>query len=342
MRYIRRLPDADEMLKAYSLNQAQMKKRLEYIKNIERILSGHDLRKLLLIGPCSADREDAVLEYTEKLAMLQDKVLDQFLIIPRIYTSKPRTNGMGYKGLLHRPDYNNQQDDLLEGIVATRKMHLHVIQQTGMYCVDEMLYPESVYYILDLLVYMTVGARSVEDQAHRMAASGVLIPVGMKNPISGDTTALLNSISAAQHQQTMIYRGWEVKTEGNLFAHAILRGYVDNNGKSHPNYHYESLCDFYDQYQTFNLKNMSVVIDCNHSNSAKRHDEQVRISKEVMSLCRDNRSINNMVKGIMIESYLEDGSQLPGEGAYGKSITDACIGWDKTERLVKELAEKIG
>lgn len=339
MKYIKKLPDVDELIKEYSLNEIQLKKRQECIHNIEQILKGTDKRKLVLIGPCSADREDAVVDYVSRLAGLQEKVSDRFLIIPRVYTSKPRTNGMGYKGLVHQPYLKNGHDDLWTGVIATRKMHVHVIRETGMFCVDEMLYPESIYYILDILAYVTVGARSVEDQAHRMAASGIRLPVGMKNPMSGDTTALLNSISAAQHSHSMMYRGWEVATEGNMYAHAVLRGYIDNSGKAKPNYHYEDLCEFYDKYRKFNLKNMGVVIDCNHSNSNKNHTEQIRISREIIDLCNKSNAINDFVKGFMIESYIEDGAQMIGGGIYGKSITDSCLGWNKTEKLLLELAE---
>lgn len=339
MKYIRKLPDADEIIDKYSLNREQTEKRAAYMSQIEQILIGKSTRKLLLAGPCSADREDAVLDYILRLAELQEKVSEQFLIVPRVYTSKPRTNGSGYKGLLHRPTADETQDNLCKGIIATRMMHLHVIQQTGMFCVDEMLYPESIYYILDLLVYLAVGARSVEDQAHKITASGVQMPVGMKNPISGDLKALLNSITVAQSPQSMIYRGWEVQTEGNSLAHAILRGYVDKHGKVHPNYHYEDLCDFRDQYQKANLKYSSVIVDCNHGNSAKRYNEQVRIAREVIGLCSENESISNMVKGIMLESYIEDDAQIPGGNVYGKSITDSCLGWKETENLILKLDE---
>lgn len=338
MKYMHKLPDADELLEMYQLTPEQKDARETKIKEVQHILTGRDNRKILLIGPCSADREDAVVEYMLRLARLQEIVSDRFVIIPRVYTSKPRTNGMGYKGLIHNPGSANE-DDLMDGVIATRKMHLHVIQKTGFYCVDEMLYPESIYYILDLLAYAAVGARSVEDQAHRMTASGLQIPVGMKNPMSGDTTSLLNAISAAQHSHSMMYRGWDVRTEGNPYAHAIFRGFVNNNGKACPNYHYEDLCEFHDKYQEFNLKNMALIIDCNHSNSGKRYAEQVRIAKEVCNICKVYKDINRLVKGLMIESYIEDGNQLPGSGVYGKSITDGCLGWEKTQELILELSD---
>ncbi len=337
MQYIRKLPDAEDLISEYSLTETQRKSRNDRIQLIKKILRRKDNRKLLLVGPCSADREDAVLDYVSRLAKLQDLIKEKYIVIPRVYTSKPRTNGTGYKGMLHHPMVSKDEDDMMNGIISTRRIHLKVIQETGLFSVDEMLYPESVYYIQDLLCYMTVGARSVEDQAHRMTASGVDIPVGMKNPISGDTNALLNSIMAAQSKHSMIYRGWEVRTEGNEFAHAILRGYVDNAGKTHPNYHYENLCEFYDSYLKFNLKNMGVVVDCSHSNSNKRYDEQPRIAKEVIKLCSEHKPINDMVRGIMLESYIEDGRQQIGENIYGKSITDSCLGWKKTEELLMSI-----
>ncbi|MBP9997254.1 MAG: 3-deoxy-7-phosphoheptulonate synthase [Lachnospiraceae bacterium] len=341
MKYIRKLPEAEELFDEYSLTPKQIVNRQEFVGQIRDIISGKENRKLLLVGPCSADREDSVLDYVARLAKLNDEVKEKFLIIPRVYTGKPRTSGMGYKGLLHHPYINSENDDLLDGIIAARRLHYRVIQETGLFCVDEMLYPESIYYFVDLLAYIAVGARSVEDQSHRMTASGIDVPVGMKNPVGGDTTALLNSILAAQNKHLMSYRGYEVQTEGNDYAHAILRGYVDNNGKNHSNYHYEDLCDFHDKYVGFNLKNMGVIIDCNHSNSGKQYNEQIRIAKDVFHSCKLNVAINSMVKGLMIESYIEDGNQIVGEKIYGKSITDACIGWEKTERLIRELAESV-
>lgn len=337
MKFVRKLPDVNELKKDYALSSEQNKRRKDCISEINTILANRINRKIICVGPCSADREDAVIEYVLHLAKLQEKVKDKFLIIPRVYTAKPRTKGVGYKGLVHRPELHCTEDDLWEGLIAVRKMHLHVIQETGMYCADEMLYPEMIYYILDLLAYVAIGARSVEDQSHRLTASGLELPVGMKNPTSGDLKVLLNSISAAQVPQTMIYRGWEVKTEGNCYTHAILRGYTDKSEKVHPNYHYEDLCEFYDMYQKQNLKNMSLIIDCNHCNSNKRYEQQVRIAKEVMQTCNNDRAINSFVKGLMIESYLEDGCQMFGQGIYGKSITDACLGLEKTINLIMYL-----
>lgn len=337
MNFDRKLPDVDVLQQEYPLNVKLQRKRQEKIEQICKVLSGKDDRKLILVGPCSADREDAVLEYTTRLAKLQNKVEHKLILVPRVYTSKPRTKGTGYKGILHNPQAK-RADDLFEGIIATRKLHLHVIEESGLFAVDEMLYPEEMYYIMDLLAYLAVGARSVEDQGHRMTASGANIPTGMKNPTGGSFTALLNSVSAAQHAHSMIYRGWEVSTEGNPYAHAILRGYTDLSGKDCPNYHYEDLCELFDLAQKMMILNPAVIVDCNHANSHKNYEEQVRIAKDVFGSCK-NRAINSFVKGLMIESYLEDGCQLVGGNVYGKSITDSCLGWKKTERLILELAE---
>lgn len=341
MEFVKKLPEAELIKQQYPLEKKQIEARKRKIKEIQEVLSGKTNKKIVCVGPCSADREDAVLEYMLRLAKLQEQVKEKLLIVPRVYTSKPRTNGIGYKGLLHRPASGSGEDDLLSGVIAMRKMHLRVIQETGLFCADEMLYPEVLYYILDLLAYVAVGARSVEDQGHRLTASGLEIPVGMKNPTSGDLNILLNSLIAAQYSQVMLYRGWEVHTKGNMFAHAILRGAVDINGKAHPNYHYENLCEFYDKYQKCNLKNMAVMIDCNHGNSGKHYDEQIRIAGELMQLCNKNEILNRFVKGFMIESYLEDGGQMIGEGIYGKSITDPCLGWEKTQHLIWDICNSV-
>lgn len=337
MKFIRKLPNVEKIILKYALTEDQKTFRLERIREIAQILSGKSSRKIMIIGPCSADREDAVIDYVSRLARLQKELQERFVIIPRVYTSKPRTNGKGYKGILHRPHVECEQDDLVEGILSIRKMHLHVIQETGMFCADEMLYPDIMQYTLDLLAYVAVGARSVENQEHRLTASGLEIPIGMKNPTSGDLNVLVNSIVAAQYPQSLIYNGWEVRTEGNPYTHAILRGFTDKCNKMHANYHYEDICEFYDIYQKQNLKNMSVIIDCNHANSGKRYCEQIRIAEEIFDMCRRNASLNRFIKGILIESYIEDGAQMPGEGVYGKSITDSCLGWEKTESLLKRL-----
>ena len=338
MEYVKKLPSVEEVRTRFSLSEDLQRKRLERIREIQDVLSGRDGRKLLFIGPCSADREDAVLEYCSRLAGLAEKVGGSLLIVPRVYTGKPRTKGTGYKGMIHRPHSDSVHDDLEAGLIASRKMHLDVIRETGFFCADEMLYPDAMDYFMDLLAYVAVGARSVEDQYHRLTASGLEIPVGMKNPMDGSLSVLLNSIEAAQQRQSFVYRGWVVNTAGNSYAHAILRGFVDRMGGTHPNYHFEDICQLHDLYRKSSLKNPSVIIDCNHSNSGKQADAQIRIAKEIRNLCRDDGGINSFVRGYMVESYLEDGAQIVGGGVYGKSITDPCIGWKKTESLVEILA----
>ena len=341
MEFIRPLPDAKEIKSKYALSPKQQMARDKIIKELFNILGGVSSKKFLCIGPCSADREDAVLDYCVRLAELQEKVKKTLLLIPRIYTSKPRTNSCGYKGLLHRVNPGDGYDNLYEGILATRKLHWLIINETGLFGADEMLYPEAHYYIADLLAYTAVGARSVENQQHRLVASGMDMPVGTKNPTSGDTNVMLNAIQAAQAEQYLAYHGWECKTTGNPYAHAILRGYTDRVGNVFPNYHYENLCELHDLYVKKNLKNIGVIIDCNHNNSNKHYDEQIRIGQEIFDLCRMSKDINSFVKGLMIESYLEDGSQIIGNGIYGKSITDPCLGWEKTEGFVLSLSEKV-
>ncbi len=339
MRLIQKVPELQELAESYPISDSQQSAREACIREIQAILLGEDRRKLLIVGPCSADREDAVLDYMTLLAKLKAEVQDAFLIVPRIYTSKPRTSGIGYKGLLHRPDPRQQKDDMLRGVAASRRMHWRIIRETGLYGADEMLYPDVLYYYMDLLCYAAVGARSVENQQHRLVASGLDVPVGMKNPTSGDLRVMLNAIAAGRHAQSLIYHGWVAETDGNPFTHAILRGYEDIAGNYYSNYHYEHICKLYDLFQSFNLGNEGVIIDCNHSNSAKHYDEQVRIAEEVAHNCVRNHTINGFVKGLMIESYLLDGAQILGEGSYGKSITDPCLGWEKTEKLILRLAE---
>lgn len=307
-------------------------------KEIRDIFEGKERKLILVIGPCSADNEDSVMDYITRLMPVQEKVKDKILIIPRIYTNKPRTTGDGYKGMLHQPDPNSAAD-LIKGIVAIRKLHMRAVNETGFCCADEMLYPENHRYLSDVLSYVAVGARSTEDQQHRLTASGLDIPVGMKNPTAGDLSVMMNSITAGQHSHDFIYRGWEVKSKGNPLTHAILRGYVDDKGQSFPNYHYEDLVHLCQLYAERDLKNPAVIVDTNHANSGKKYLEQPRIAKEILHSCRHNADIDKMVKGLMIESYIEDGTQKIGEGCYGKSITDPCIGWEKTERLIYELAE---
>lgn len=307
---------------------------------IKAILSGKDDRLIMIVGPCSADNEDSVIDYISRLRVLQEEIKDRLYIIPRIYTNKPRTTGDGYKGILHQPDPEGKPD-MFKGIVTIRELHMRAIKETGFSCADEMLYPENAKYIDDLLGYVAVGARSVENQQHRLTASGLDTPVGMKNPTSGDISVMMNSVTAAQHKHTFIYRGWEAHSQGNPYAHAILRGYVNKHGQSQPNYHYEDLLFLCNAYAERDLQNPGVIIDCNHANSGKNPLEQIRIAKEVISSCRYNADIKKLVKGMMIESYIEDGAQKIGGGVYGKSITDPCLGWEKTKRLLLDIADML-
>lgn len=295
---------------------------------------------MLIIGPCSADCEESVLDYTKRLAKIQEKVSDKIFIIPRVYTNKPRTTGTGYKGMLHQPNILGKED-MKNGLEAIRKLHIDVVKETGLTCADEMLYPENYEYLSDILSYVAIGARSVEDQHHRMTASGFDMPAGMKNPTSGDISVMLNSILAAQSSHKFIYRGWEVETSGNNYAHAILRGYVNNQGSASPNYHYEDLIALNNEYMKKGLFNPSVIIDTNHSNSGKKYQEQIRISKEILNSRNKSNDIKMLVKGLMVESYIEDGACTIQDKVYGKSITDPCLGWEKTEKLIFDLAEML-
>lgn len=307
---------------------------------IKNIFSGKDDRLILIIGPCSADNPEAVMDYLNRLRAVQEKVKDEIFIIPRIYTNKPRTTGAGYKGLLHQPD-PNAKPDMFKGIIATRELHMRALKETGFSCADEMLYPENHKYLDDLLAYVAVGARSVENQEHRLVASGIPVPVGMKNPTAGDLSVMMNAITAAQHGHTFIYRGWEVHSTGNPYAHAIMRGYMNKHGQSMPNYHYEDLAHLAELYAAGGFENPACIIDCNHANSGKNPFEQPRIVKEVLAMRRYNNDIKKLVKGFMIESYIEDGAQKVDGGCYGMSITDPCLGWEKSERLILELAETL-
>ncbi len=340
MQFIGKLPVPQEIKAQYPLSEEAAEIKIARDKEIRNVFSGEDDRMVLVIGPCSADREDAVLAYIEKLRTVQDKVAEKLVIIPRIYTNKPRTTGDGYKGMLHYPD-PNEKPNMIKGVISIRKMHMKALTQYGMTSADEMLYPENHRYLNDLLAYVAVGARSVEDQQHRLTASGLAIPVGMKNPTSGDLSVMMNAIHAAQHSHTFCYRNWEVKSAGNPYAHAILRGYVDQNGNSYPNYHYEDLVRLKDMYESSSLLNPGVIIDTNHSNSGKQFMEQIRITKEVLHSCRYNPELRKMVKGFMIESYLVDGAQKVDGDVFGQSITDPCLGWEKTERLIYDVADLI-
>ena len=340
MIFKRKLPVPAEIKEQYPLTAELSRIKEERDHLIEDVFTGKSDKMVLIIGPCSADREDAVLEYCERLAKLQETVADRLVLIPRVYTNKPRTTGDGYKGLLHQP--NPEQDsDMLEGVIAIRRLHTNVLANTGLSTADEMLYPDNYRYLSDLLSYVAVGARSVENQEHRLTSSGIAVPVGMKNPTSGDISVMLNSVMAAQHPHTFIYRGWEVQTTGNPLAHAIMRGYVNKHGDAIPNYHFEDLEHLYNAYAAKGLQNMALIVDANHSNSSKKYREQRRICKEVLHSCRHSDHIRSMVKGFMIESYLEEGSQKIGEHIYGRSITDPCIGWNDTVHLVMDIAELI-
>ena len=337
MNFLRKLPTPLEIKNLYPLSPEleEVKKRND--EEIKKVFTGESDKFILVIGPCSADSEESVIDYIKRLKTVQDKVKDQIIIIPRIYTNKPRTTGIGYKGMLHQPNPGSAPD-MLKGLIAIRKLHMRALEETGFSCADEMLYPENHRYLSDMLSYVAVGARSVEDQLHRLTASGLDIPVGMKNPTSGDLSVMMNSIYASQHSHTFIYRGWEVESEGNPQAHAILRGYVDKRGNSHPNYHYEDLVLLNNMYKESNLQNPGVIIDTNHANSGKKYEEQIRIAREVINSMKENDEIKKLVKGLMIESYLEDGCQKVEEGVYGKSITDPCLGWEKTEKLILDIA----
>ena len=340
MFFERKLPIPMETKEMYPLSPALAAIVDQRAQELRDIISGNSDKFLLLIGPCSADNEDSVMEYISRLRKVQERVQEKIFIVPRIYTNKPRTTGEGYMGMLHQPD-PGEKPDLFKGIVAIRELHMRVLSETGFSCVDEMLYPENHKYLDDVLAYVTVGARSVEDQQHRLTASGVGIPVGMKNPTGGNIDVMLNAIAAAQHPHSFIYRGWQAHSPGNPFAHAILRGYVDKHGRTVPNYHYENLLQLAEAYEQRELQNPAVIVDTNHANSGKQYLEQIRIAKEVMHSRHERPEIKRLVKGLMIESYLEDGTQDIGGGCYGKSITDPCLGWEKTERLINELAEMV-
>ncbi len=340
MNFVRKLPIPMEVKEKYPLPYDATEKKEAWDNEIRAIIAGESAKKLVVVGPCSADREDAVLEYAEKLRALQEEVKDQLRLVMRVYTNKPRTTGDGYKGMLHQPDPNGKPD-LFHGILAIRSLHLRVITECDLPTADEMLYPFNYRYLSDLLSYIAVGARSLENQEHRLTASGFSIPVGMKNPTAGDLSVMMNSITAAQHPHAFIYRGWEVNTDGNPYAHAILRGFVNQHGQSMPNYHYEDLVTLAALYEKANLQNPALIVDANHANSGKKYAEQPRIVKEVLHAARHNDAIASLVKGFMIESYLVDGNQKTDGSVYGQSITDPCLGFEKTRRLILDMAELV-
>ena len=340
MEFIRKLPIPQQIKNRYPLTEELTEIRDKRACEIRSIFSGESNKFILVIGPCSADNREAVLDYISRLRLIQEEVKDKIFIIPRIYTNKPRTTGDGYKGMLHQPD-PDENPDMLKGIIAIRDLHMSALTLYGFTCADEMLYPENYRYLSDVLGYVAVGARSVENQQHRLTASGIEVPVGMKNPPGGDLSIMMNSITAAQHRHTFIYRGWEVKSAGNPYAHAILRGYTDYAGKNVSNYHYEDLINLRELYDKTELANPSVLVDLNHANSGKQYLEQIRIAGDVIHSCNYNGDIRKMVKGLMIESYIEDGAQKIGEHIYGKSITDPCLGWEKSRDLIYSIADSL-
>ncbi len=338
--FIQRLPVPAEIKEQFPMPEELKAVKAERDEIIRRIFTGEDSRLLVIIGPCSADREDAVCDYIGRLARLQDKVKDKLVLVPRIYTNKPRTTGEGYKGILHQPD-PEKKPDLLAGVLAIRKLHMRAIRESGLPPADEMLYPENFWYLSDVLSYVAVGARSVENQQHRLTASGINVPVGMKNPTSGDLSVMMNSVTAGQHGHSFIFRGWEVHTDGNELVHTILRGATNKHGQNIPNYHYEDLIRLVEMYQKKEYQNPACIVDANHSNSGKQYKEQIRIVKEVLHSCRHSREVKGLIKGVMIESYIEEGCQKIGEHIYGRSITDPCLGWEDSERLMCDMAELL-
>ena len=340
MHFHRKLPIPNEVKAEYPVTEEMAKIKAARDESIRAVFDGTSDKFLLIIGPCSADHKEPVLEYMSRLRRIEEQVKDKIVIIPRIYTNKPRTTGQGYKGMLHQPD-PEEKPDMYKGIVAIRELHLAALRDYGFSCADEMLYPDNYRYLSDLLSYVAVGARSVENQEHRLVASGIGAPVGMKNPTGGDLSVMMNAIVASQSSHTFIYRGWEVTSDGNPYAHAILRGCLDYSGRSISNYHYEDLLRVEELYEKSNLTNPSVIVDTNHNNSGKQYLEQVRIAKDIVHSRRENPVIRRLVKGLMIESYLEDGACKPEEHIFGKSITDPCLGWEKTEQLIYDIAEKL-
>ena len=338
--FIRQLPSPDEVKALEPMSEEMKKIKAGRDRLIRDVITGESDKFLVIVGPCSADNEDSVCEYTNRLAKVQEKVADRLVLVPRIYTNKPRTTGEGYKGMLHQPD-PEAKPDILAGILAIRHMHIRSIAETGLTAADEMLYPDNWHYLSDILSYVAIGARSVENQEHRLMVSGLDIPVGMKNPTSGDFSVMLNSVVAAQGGHDFISRGWEVRTEGNPLTHTILRGAVNKHGNTIPNYHYEDIQLLLEKYEERNLENPAVLIDANHSNSGKKYKQQIRIVKEILHSRRIDEDIRKLVKGVMIESYLVEGCQQIGtDHVYGKSITDPCLGWEDTEKLLYTIAEQ--
>lgn len=340
LQYVKEAPSPEEILKQFPLPEEHKKWKEQRDREIARVFTGESSKFIVIIGPCSADNEDAVCDYVNRLAVMQEKVDDKLLIIPRIYTNKPRTTGEGYKGMVHQPD-PEKAPDLCEGLIAIRKMHLRAIAETGLFAADEMLYPENYEYLSDVLSYVAIGARSVENQQHRLTVSGIDVPCGMKNPTSGDLSVMMNSCIAAQSGHTYLYRGYEVKTSGNPLTHTILRGAVNDRGQSISNYHYENIMRVHKMYEKLDLLNPAIIVDANHANSGKLYYEQPRIVEEILHNRRINDTIHSLVKGVMVESYIEAGSQKIHDHVYGKSITDPCLGWDETEKLLYRMADLV-
>lgn len=338
--FIKKLPTPDEIREQYPIPASVAEAKRERDAEIREVLTGNSNKFLVIIGPCSADNEDSVCDYINRLSRVNEQVKDKLILIPRIYTNKPRTTGEGYKGMVHQPN-PEKGTDFLAGLLAIRHMHIRAAVESGLTAADEMLYPENWGYLSDLLSYVAVGARSVEDQQHRLTVSGFDVPAGMKNPTSGDFSVMMNSVYAAQHPHSFIYRGWEVNTTGNELAHTILRGATNKHGNNTPNYHYEDIVRLIEMYDKMDLKNPACVIDANHSNSNKKFEQQIRIVKEIMHNRKINPDIHNLVKGVMIESYIEEGCQKVGGGVYGKSITDPCLGWEDSEKLIYNIADTI-
>lgn len=338
IKLVKKLPSSEELKLLYPLSDDLIKIKSDRDEQIKKIFSGESDKFLFIIGPCSADNEDSVLDYLGRLSEIQKDIAEKILIVPRIYTGKPRTTGSGYKGLFHQPD-PSKKTDMIEGLYALRRLHITAIKETGLTCADEMLYCENLPYVDDLLSYIAIGARSVEDQLHRLTASLIDIPVGMKNPTSGDYSVMLNSCLAGQSKHTFAFMGYEVKSDGNPYTHCILRGALNKHGQSIANYHYDDLMRLSEEYEKYDLVNKACIIDTNHNNSAKKWDQQPRIVKEVLYSMRHSNDIKNLIKGVMVESYIEDGCQSIGNGVYGKSITDPCLGWEKTKNLLLEVAD---
>lgn len=336
--FIVKLPTPDVIRAEFPLPDNLVKLKQERDAEIRQVITGESNKFLVIIGPCSADNEDAVCDYLNRLAKVNEGVRDRLVLVPRIYTNKPRTTGEGYKGFVHQPD-PEKKPDFHAGLIAMRKMHIRAMEESGLTAADEMLYPENWRYVSDILSYVAIGARSVEDQQHRLTVSGFDVPAGMKNPTSGDLNVMLNSVYAAQQRHTFVYRGWEVNTTGNPLAHTVLRGAVNKHGQSLPNYHYEDLNLLLDLYNERELANPACIIDANHNNSNKQYKQQIRIVKEVLHSRKLNPDIRRLVKGVMVESYIEEGCQKIGQGIYGKSITDACLGWEDSERLIYDIAD---